>query len=89
MALHFLNFNEENCLIVFKPSDFLTASDPNLGGLSTRAKHCVKGVVFDERLISRYILWSNQPFFQLRHLSKAKTFHSFKDFEKVIHAYNF
>ncbi len=53
LSLNFLNFNEEKTeMIVFKPSDSMTAAEPNLGGLSSCVKHYVKnlGVVFDEHL---------------------------------------
>ncbi|KAI2649140.1 hypothetical protein H4Q32_020355 [Labeo rohita] len=69
----------------------LTVPNPNLGGLSSCVKQYVKnlGVVFDEHL--RFDRQINSvvktSFFQLRLLSKAKSFLSFKNFEKVIHAF--
>ncbi len=91
LSLNFLNFNEEKTeIIVFKPSDSITAAEPNLGGLSSCVKHYVKnlGVVFDEHL--RFDRQINSvvksSFFQLQLLSKAKYFLSFKNLEKVIHA---
>ncbi len=92
LSLNFLNFNEEKTeIIVFKPSDSMTAAEPNLGGLSSCVKHYVKnlGVVFDEhfkfdRQINSVV---KSSFFQLRLLSEAKYFLSFKNLEKVIHAF--
>ncbi len=76
-------------IIVFKPSDSMTAAAPNLGGLSSCVKHYVKnlGVVFDEHLKFDRQINSvvKSSFFQLRLLSKAKSFLSFKNLEKVIH----
>lgn len=78
LSLNFLKFNgEKNEIIVFKPSDSLTAN-PNLGGLSSCVKQYVKnlGVVFDEHL--KFDRQTNSvvksSFFQLRLLSKANTF---------------
>ncbi len=90
LSLNFLNFNEEKTeMIVFKPSDSMTAAKPNLGGLSSCVKHYVKnlGVVFDEHLKFDRQINSvvKSSFFQLRLLSKAKPFLSFKNLEKVIH----
>ncbi len=92
LSLNFLNFNEEKTeMIVFKPSDSMTAAEPNLGGLSSCVKHYVKnlGVVFDEHLKFDRQIYSvvKSSFFQLRLLSKAKYFLSFKNLEKVIHAF--
>ncbi len=88
LSLNFLNFNE---IIVFKPSDSMTAAEPNLGGLSSCVKHYVKnlGVVFDEHLKFDRQINSvvKSSFFQLRLLSKTKYFLSFKNLEKVIHAF--
>ncbi len=78
-------------MIVFKPTDSMTAAEPNLGGLSSCVKHYVKnlGVVFDEHLKFDRQIYSvvKSSFFQLRLLSKAKYFLSFKNLEKVIHAF--
>ncbi len=92
LSLNFQNFNAEKTeMIVFKPSDSMTAAEPNLGGLSSCVKHYVKnlGVVFDEHLKFDRQINSvvKSSFFQLRLLSKAKSFLSFKNLEKVIHAF--
>ncbi len=88
LSLNFLNFNE---IIVFKPSDSMTAAEPNLGGLSSCVKHYVKnvGVVFEEHLKFDRQINSvvKSSFFQLRLLSKTKSFLSFKNLEKVIDAF--
>ncbi len=92
LSLNFLNFNKEKTeIIVFKPSDSMTAAERNLGGLSSCVKHYVKnlGVVFNEHLKFDRQINSvvKSSFFQLRLLSKAKYFLSFKNLEKVIHAF--
>lgn len=77
LALNFLNFNDNKMeIIVFGPSDSLTAPNPNLDGLFSCVKQCVKhlGVVFDEHLKFNRQINSvvKSSFFQLRLLSKFK-----------------
>lgn len=92
LSLNFLNFNESKTeLIVFKPSVSVTSTIPNLGELSPYVKQHVKnlGVVFDEQMkFDRQInTVVKSSFFQLRLLAKVKPFLSFKNLEKVIHAF--
>lgn len=92
LSSNFLNFNESKTkIILFGPSNFSTIPKVNFGGLSSCVKPWVRnlGVVFDETLkFERQInLVVKSCFFQLRLLSKEKTFLSFKNFEKVIHVF--
>ncbi len=92
LSLHFLIFNEKKTeIIVFCPSEFLDSPNLDLSEMSLCLKSWVKnlGFIFDDvlkfdRQINSVV---KACFFQLRLLSKAKPFLSFKDFENVIHAF--
>ncbi len=92
MSVNFLHLNENKTeIIVFESSDAFSSSCLDFGLLSPFVKPLVKnlGVFFDSSLkfdkqISSVVKTS---FFHLRVLAKVKPFFSFKDFEKVIHAF--
>ncbi len=92
LSLNSLIFNEKKTeIIVFSPSEFSDSPKLDLGGMSQCLKSWVKnlGFIFDDGLkFDRQINSVVKTcFFQLRLLSKAKPFLSFKDFEKVIHTF--
>jgi len=78
-------------MILIRPSDYSTTPKVLFDGLSSYVRPWVRnlGVVFDESLKFERQINSvvKSCFFQLRLLSKVKTFLSFKNFEKVIHAF--
>lgn len=75
-------------VMVFEPSDTF---DYDLGDLVSYVKPSVKnlGVIIDSALKFDKKINSvvKSSFFQLRLLSKAKSFLSFPEFERVIHAF--
>uniref|UniRef100_A0A3B3QY49 Reverse transcriptase domain-containing protein n=1 Tax=Paramormyrops kingsleyae TaxID=1676925 RepID=A0A3B3QY49_9TELE len=91
MAFNFLNFNENKTeVLVFRPSAACDAY-VDLGPLEPYVKDTAKnlGIILDsnfkmEKQINTVV---KSCFFQLRLLSKVKPFLSFKNFERVIHAF--
>jgi len=91
LSSNFLHFNESKTeMILIRPSDYSTTPKVPFDGLSSYVRPWVRnlGVVFDESLKFERQINSvvKSCFFQLRLLSKVKTFLSFKNFEKVLHA---
>lgn len=92
MASNFLNFNENKTeVIIFGPSGNPNTSNFNLHSLEPFVKSHAKnlGVIFDsnftfEKQISSVV---QRSFFKLRLLSKVRSFLSFKNFERAIHAF--
>lgn len=93
MSIHFLHLNENKTeIIVFESSEAFSFSCLDFGPLSPFVKPLVKnlGVFFDSSLtfdkqISSVVKTSF--FFPFQSLSQVKQFLSFKDFEKVVHAF--
>lgn len=92
LSLNFLIFSEKKTeIIFFGPSEFPNSPKIYLGGMTLCLKSWVKklGFIFEDclkfdRQINSVV---KSCFFQLRLLSKAKPFLSFKDFEKVIQVF--
>jgi len=92
MALNVLHFNESKTeIIIFRSSSSNSASKLDLGPLTPYVKSMVTnlGVKLDsdfnlEKQINSVVKAS---FFQLRQITKLKPFLSFKDLERVIHAF--
>ncbi len=92
MTENFLQLNKDKSeIILFGPPDNINLLSSGLGNLSTLIKPHVKnlGVTFDSELkfdkqVNSVVKTS---FFQLRIISKIKSFLTFSDLEKVIHAF--
>uniref|UniRef100_A0A8C1LY92 Reverse transcriptase domain-containing protein n=1 Tax=Cyprinus carpio TaxID=7962 RepID=A0A8C1LY92_CYPCA len=92
MASNFLKFNEDKTeIILFRPGGTINTPDVDLGDLKSYVKPVVKnlGVLMDGdfKLDKQINLVVKSCFYQLRQLSKVKSFVSFTDFERVIHAF--
>ncbi len=88
MASDFLKFNEEKTeVMIFRPGN--TCDTPRF--IKPYVKPNVKnlGLIMDSdfKLNKQINSVSKSSFFQLRQLSKVKSFLSFNDFERVIHTF--
>ena len=92
LAANFLHLNEcKTEMVVFAPSNVSESSWVDVGSLSMYCKSMVKnlGVIFDNSLkfdkqVNAVV---RSGFFQLRILTKVKSFLSFEDLERVMHAF--
>ncbi len=92
MSSNFLNLNEKKTeIILFGPPSGIPLKYLSNHFVTSQAKTLVKnvGVLLDSelKLDSQVNSVVKSFFFHLRLLSKIKTFHSFQDFEKVIHVF--
>ncbi len=92
MAVIIFKFNEDKTeVILFTPGGACRSPDLDLGVLKPFVKPSVKnlGVILenDFKLDKQINLVIKSIFFQLRQLSKIKSFLSFKDFERIIHIF--
>lgn len=92
LAANFLHLKEGKTeIVVFAPSNVSESPWVDLGSLSIYFKSMVKnlGVIFDNSLkfdkqVNAVV---RSSFFQLRTLTKVKSFLSFEDLERVMHAF--
>ncbi len=92
MAVHFLKCNEDKTeVMLFTPGGACEPPDLDLGVLKPFVKPSVKNLGglmdIDFKLDKQINLVIKSSFFQLRQLSKLKSFLSFKDFGRITHIF--
>ncbi len=92
MAVHFLKCNEDKTeVMLFTPGGACEPPDLDLGVLKPFVKPSVKNLGglmdIDLKLDKQINLVIKSSFFQLRQLSKLKSFLSFKDFGRITHIF--
>ena len=92
MSQNFLQLNESKTeILLFGPPQSIPFLHSQLGNLSQNVKSVARnlGVMFDSSLSFNHQVTKviQSCFFQLRNIAKIKSFLSYSDLEKVIHAF--